>query len=78
MEFTVSGDAVNLATRYCDAAAAGVIVMSPAMHERVWKIVHAESATIKTKHGEDLRGFRVTRLRELPGLAGETRIGSPG
>ena len=78
MEFTVIGEAVNLATRYCDAAAAGAILMSPAMHERVWKIVHADPATIKTKHGEDLRGFRVTRLRELPGPAGETRIGLAG
>ena len=29
----------------------------PGPHERVWKIVHAEPASIKTKHGEDLRGF---------------------
>jgi adenylate cyclase len=65
MEFTVIGDAVNLATRYCDVAPAGAILMSPEMHEWVWKIVHAEPTTIKTKHEGDLRGFRVNGLREI-------------
>lgn len=71
MEFTVIGDAVNLVSRYCDGAAAGAILMSPEMHERGWKVVHTEPVSLVTKHGAELRGFRVK------GLRGATAVSTP-
>ena len=65
MEFTVIGDAVNRATRYCDEAPGGAILVSPETHERVWKSVLTEAVIIGTKHGE-LRAFRVKGSRQPP------------
>lgn len=63
MEFTVIGDAVNRASRYCDAARGGEVLISPELHQRVWRLVDAEPATIGTKHEGDLRAFRIKRLK---------------
>lgn len=62
MEFTVIGDAVNRAARYCDGAQAGAVLISPEMHQRVYRIVQAEKMTIKTKHEGDLAAYRVKPL----------------
>jgi adenylate cyclase len=62
-EFTVVGYAVNQASRFCAGAAGGQVIISPEVHQRVWKLVHAEPTTISTKHEGDLPGFRVIRLR---------------
>jgi len=35
MEFPVIGDAVNRATRYCDGAPPGEVLLSPQGHQRV-------------------------------------------
>jgi len=59
MEFTVIGDVVNRATRYCAAASAAEILISPEVHERVWKIVETERKMIATKHEGDFVAFRV-------------------
>ncbi len=64
MEFTVIGDAVNRASRYCAAAGGGEVLISPEMHERVWRIVEAEAATIHTKHEGDFPAYRVGRFKE--------------
>ena len=37
MEFTVIGDAVNCSSRYCSGAAAGEVLISPALSQRVWQ-----------------------------------------
>jgi adenylate cyclase len=71
MEFTVIGDAVNRATRYCDGAPAGTILISPETHERVWKSVLAEAMTIGTKHEGELHAFRVKGSRSSPRPASE-------
>jgi adenylate cyclase len=63
MEYTVIGDAVNKASRYCDAAPPGEILVSPEHYQRVWQLVHAESLTIKTKHEGDLPAFRIKTLK---------------
>lgn len=63
MEFTVIGDTVNRAARYCDAAKASELLMSPEVHERVWKLTEAEQVSISTKHEGDLLAYRVNRLR---------------
>lgn len=62
-EFTVVGYAVNRASRLCDGARGGEVIISPEVHQRVWKIVQAELTTIATKHEGDLPAFRVSRLR---------------
>jgi len=62
MEFTVIGDAVNRAAHYCDGARAGEVLISPEVHQRVWKIVQAEKTAIKTKHEGDLAAYRVKAL----------------
>jgi adenylate cyclase len=65
MEFTVIGDAVNKTSRYCDGAAGGQILISPELHQRVWKMVRAEPASIPTKHEGNLPAFRVLGCKEM-------------
>ena len=63
MEFTVIGDTVNRAARYCDAAKGSELLISPEVHERVWKLTEAEQISISTKHEGDFLAYRVNRLR---------------
>ncbi len=64
MEFTVIGDAVNRTSRYCEGASAAEVLISPEMHERVWRIVEAQRTTIPTKHEGELVAYRVKCLKE--------------
>jgi adenylate cyclase len=64
MEFTVIGDTVNRAARYCSGAAGGDILISPEVHERVWRIVQIEQKTIETKHEGNFSAYRVKGLKE--------------
>ena len=57
VEFTVIGDAVNKTSRYCDAAGPGEIVISPELHQVVWKKVKARRTEIETKHEGTLPAF---------------------
>jgi adenylate cyclase len=66
MEFTVIGDAVNRAARYCAAAAGGEVLISPEMHERVWRFAETDRTTIRTKHEGNFNGYRVKCLRKVP------------
>jgi adenylate cyclase len=59
-DFTIIGDAVNRASRYCDGAKVGEVLISPEVHSRVWKVVQAQPTTITTKHEGALPAFRVT------------------
>jgi adenylate cyclase len=63
MEFTVIGDAVNRAARFCDGALPGEILLSPEVHQRVWKIAQVEPTTIATKHEGDFRAFHLKGLK---------------
>jgi adenylate cyclase len=64
MEFTVIGDAVNRTARYCAAACGGETLISPEMHERVWRFVESEQSTIQTKHEGDFVAYRVNAIKE--------------
>jgi adenylate cyclase len=64
MEFTVIGDAVNRASRYCAGASAGEIMTSPEVHERVWKLVETQRVSLPTKHEGDFVAHRVKKLKE--------------
>ena len=66
-EYTVIGNTVNRAARYCDGAARGEILISNAVYERVYRVVKVEAKTIKTKHPEtepDLKAYQVKGLKE--------------
>jgi adenylate cyclase len=70
MEFTVIGDAVNRAARYCAAAAEREVLISPEMHEHLWRLVEADQTTIVTKHEENMVAYRVHRIKEEVGGSG--------
>jgi adenylate cyclase len=63
MEFTVVSEAVNRASRFCQAAAGGEVLLSPAMYERAWKILEAERISIPTKHEGPLLAYRLRHLK---------------
>ena len=63
MEFTVIGDTVNRASRYCDGAKGGEVLVSPEIHQRTWNAVEAQQISIPTKHEGDLIAYRVDRIR---------------
>jgi adenylate cyclase len=63
MEFTVIGETVNRTSRYTDAAMAEQILISPELHERVWRLVEAEATSITTKHEGEMRAYRVLGLK---------------
>lgn len=64
MEFTVIGDTVNRASRYCDGAKGGEVLISPEIHQRTWNAVEAQQISIATKHEGDLIAYRVDRVRD--------------
>jgi adenylate cyclase len=81
MEYTVIGDTVNRATRYCDGAKGKEVLVSPEVHERIWNIAKTEPIVIPTKHEGDLQAYRVKYMRDTsansrPSLA-PTPIGLP-
>ncbi len=67
MEFTVIGDAVNRTARFCDSAQAGEILISPEVHQRVWRMVRTTPTTIQTKHEGHRPAFRVISCNDKPG-----------
>jgi len=67
LEYTVIGDTVNRASRYCDGAAAGEVVISQTVYERVYHLVNVQPKVIRTKHPEiepDLKAFVVKDLKK--------------
>ncbi|MBV8513967.1 MAG: FHA domain-containing protein [Acidobacteria bacterium] len=59
MEFTVIGDAVNRAQRYCAGAAAREILISPEVYKLVRNLVDTEPTKIQTKHEGELAAYKV-------------------
>ena len=62
LEFTVIGDPVNRACRYCQAAGEGEILISPEIFQRVFNQVKSEKRVVQTKEGE-LTAYRLLGLR---------------
>jgi class 3 adenylate cyclase len=62
LEYTVIGDAVNRACRYCQAAGEGEILISPNVFQHVFGLVKADKALVQTKEGE-LLAHRVKELK---------------
>ncbi|MEI6714627.1 MAG: adenylate/guanylate cyclase domain-containing protein [Verrucomicrobiota bacterium] len=59
LEFTVIGDTVNKAARYCTGAQAGEIVIGPGTYELVKHSVTAKLRMIATKHEGELPAYVV-------------------
>ncbi len=62
IEYTVIGDAVNRACRFCEAAGEGEIVISQQVFERVFNLVKADKRQIRTPEGE-VTAFGLSGLR---------------
>jgi adenylate cyclase len=63
MELTVIGEAANWTARYCDGAGGGEILLSPAMHQRLWRYIETELITIDTKHEGSLNAYRLKGIK---------------
>jgi adenylate cyclase len=62
MEYTVIGDTVNRASRYCSGAGRGEIIISPAVYKHVAGLVDVIPKTIRSKHPDtevDLEAYLV-------------------
>jgi adenylate cyclase len=64
LEFTVVGDAVNRASRFCAAAGANEIIVSSEFLKHVWRDVEVESRDVPTKHEGTWAAFRVLRSKQ--------------
>ncbi len=62
IEFTVIGDAVNRASRYCDGAGPDEVLISPEVYQRVWEIVKEERTTIETKHEGNFPAYHIKEI----------------
>ena len=67
MELTVIGEAANWTARYCDGAAGGDVLISPALHQRLWRYVDAELTAIQTKHEGTLSAYRLNGIKGAMG-----------
>jgi class 3 adenylate cyclase len=63
MELTIIGEAANWTARYCDGAVGGEILISPALHQHLWRHIDAELTTIATKHEGNLSAYRLKGIK---------------
>ncbi len=59
----VIGEAANWTARYCAGAGSGEILISPALHQRMWRYIDAELITIDTKHEGSLSAYRLKGIK---------------
>jgi adenylate cyclase len=64
MEYTVIGDTVNRASRYCDGAGGREVLISSELYQWIWNLIKAEQTSISTKHEGELQAYRITGLRK--------------
>jgi adenylate cyclase len=63
MEYTVIGDTVNRASRYCDGALGGELLISEDVYKRVWEQFEVETLDITTKHEGVMPAYRVIGVK---------------
>lgn len=66
IEFTVIGDTVNRAARFCDGAGPGEVVISKSVYEHVYNLVNVTPKTVVTKHPDrepDLKAYIVKGIK---------------
>ena len=68
MEYTVIGNTINIASRYCDAAPPGAILVSPAIYARLHYCLDVEHPPleIETKHEGALKAYVVRGWKGTP------------
>lgn len=66
MEYTVIGNTINVASRYCDAARPGEILISPIVYQRLHHKIEVEHPprNIETKHEGMLKAYLVRSWKE--------------
>ena len=62
LEFTVVGDVVNRACRYCQSAGEGEIFLSPEVFQRIFGQIRAEKTAAQTKEGE-MTAYRLKGIK---------------
>jgi len=65
MELTIIGEAANWTARYCDGAGSDEILVSPALHQRLWRHIDAELTMIETKHEGTLSAYRLKGIKSV-------------
>lgn len=68
MEYTVIGNTVNQTARMCDGAAPGEVVISQTVYERLYRRLDVETKTIRTKHPEHEKDFKVYVVKGMKKL----------
>jgi adenylate cyclase len=63
MELTVIGETANWTARYCAGAGGGEILISPALHQRLWRYINTEPIAIETKHEGTLSAYRLSGIK---------------
>jgi adenylate cyclase len=63
MELTIIGETANWASRYCAGAGSGEILISPALHQRLWRFIDSELIAIETKHEGRLNAYRLKGIK---------------
>ncbi|MBL9172443.1 MAG: FHA domain-containing protein [Verrucomicrobiales bacterium] len=63
LDYTVIGDAVNRASRFCSGAGAGEVLISEELFQRVFRRVEAVRRSVPTKHEGDFTAYSVTSWR---------------
>jgi adenylate cyclase len=63
LEFTVIGDAVNRASRFCNQAKAGEILISYELYQHIFTRIASEKTSITTKTSEKIPAYRVIGIQ---------------
>jgi adenylate cyclase len=70
LEFTVIGEVVNRANRFCSGAAPGTILLSPEIYQHVFQYIRAEPVSIETKNEGKFNAYRLVELKQPVAVQG--------
>ena len=64
LEFTVIGEVVNRANRFCTGAEPGGILLSPEIYQHVFQYIRAEPLSIDIKNEGKFNAYRLVELKQ--------------